>query len=292
MNTLPLKLTVTPLLILAASLVIRRWGEIIGGWFVGLPLTTAPVCFFLALDQGAGFAAAACLGSLAGAASEAGFGLGYGLVAHRHAWPPAVVVASLAFVACGVVFTSAAVSLWVAVPMTLAALAAALSLMPRLGAEVTTLPRAPYWEIPARMIVATVLVLGLTTLAPYVGPRLSGLLATYPVFASVLTAFSHHGRGAPAAVKVLRGLLIGAFAFTGFSRCWHDYRALGNRRVVRRGDTRRARDPGRFAVADATPLAFDEQHPAKAGYPRTAAACFSFRPRPLMPLLRHSRPHR
>jgi hypothetical protein len=216
LDTLSLKLTVTPLLILAASLVIRRWGEIVGGWFVGLPLTSAPVCLFLALDQGVGFAAAACLGSLAGAASEAGFGLAYSVVAPRRGWPLAIAAASLGFAICGVAFTSAAVSLWIAVPTTLTALAAALSLMPRLGAEVTTLPRAPYWEIPARMIVATALVLGLTTLAPYVGPRLSGLLATYPVFAAVLAAFSHRGRGAPAAVQVLRGLLIGAFAFTGF----------------------------------------------------------------------------
>ena len=51
---------------------------------------------------------------------------------------------------------------------------------------------------------------------PYVGARLSGLLATYPVFAAVLTAFSHHGRGPAAAVQVLRGLLIGLYAFIGF----------------------------------------------------------------------------
>src|SRR5579862_1637657 len=88
MSTLPLKLTVTPLLILLASLAIRRWGEIVGGWFVGLPLTSAPVCFFLALDQGVGFAASASLGSLAGAASEAGFGLAYSLTARRFGWSP------------------------------------------------------------------------------------------------------------------------------------------------------------------------------------------------------------
>jgi hypothetical protein len=194
----------------------RRWGEIVGGWFVGLPLTTAPVCFFLALDQGVGFAAAACLGSLAGAASEAGFGLGYSLVARRHAWLPALAVASLAFAVCGGVFTSAAMSLWIALPMTLATLAAALSLMPRLGTAAPNLPRGPHWEIPARMIVATALVLRLTTLAPYVGPRLSGLFATYPIFAAVLTAFSHHARGPAAAVQVLRGLLIEAFGFAAF----------------------------------------------------------------------------
>ncbi|MGA8403157.1 MAG: hypothetical protein WB697_24960, partial [Stellaceae bacterium] len=41
-------------------------------------------------------------------------------------------------------------------------------------------------------------------------------LATYPVFAAVLAAFSQQGRGPAAAIQVLRGLLIGLFAFTGF----------------------------------------------------------------------------
>jgi len=79
-----------------------------------------------------------------------------------------------------------------------------------------TLPTQAPWDIPARMIVATALVLGLTEIAPYAGPRLSGLLATYPVFAAVLTVFSHHARNAVAAIRVLRGLLTGLFAFTSF----------------------------------------------------------------------------
>ena len=216
MDTLPLKLTVTPLLILAASLAGRRWGETVAGWLIGLPLTSAPVCFFLALDQGVGFAAAVCLGSLAGAASEAGFGLAYSIVARRSGWPLALAAASLGFVVCGIAFAIAAFSLWPLVAIAVAALAGALTLMPRLGDGVVTVPRSPHWDIPARMIVATALVLGLTALAPVVGPRMSGLLATYPVFAAVLAAFSQYGRGPAAAVRVLRGLLIGLFAFTGF----------------------------------------------------------------------------
>ena len=216
MHTLPLKLTVAPLLILAASLAIRRWGEIVGGWFVGLPLTSAPVCFFLALDQGVGFAAAASLGCLAGAASEAGFGLVYSTVARHFGWPLALAAASFGFVVCGFAFAEAALPLWPLVAAACAALAGALLLMPRLGEGRATLPRRPRWDIPARMVVATALVLGLTSLAPYAGARLSGLFATYPVFAAVLAAFSHHGRGPAAAVQVLRGLMSGLFAFTGF----------------------------------------------------------------------------
>ena len=83
MNTLALKLSVTPLLILAASIASRTWGESIGGWLVGLPLTSAPVCFFLALDQGVGFAAGASLGCLTGAGAEAAFCLAYTAVARR-----------------------------------------------------------------------------------------------------------------------------------------------------------------------------------------------------------------
>ncbi len=216
MGTLPLKLTMTPLLILLASLAIRRWGEIVGGWFVGLPLTSAPICFFLALDQGVGFAAAASLGSLAGAASEAGFGLAYSLVARNFRWPAALALGSLGYAVCGFAFAAARLPLWPVAAVAVVSLAAALILMPRLGSSNIALPRPPRWEIPARMIVATALVLGLTALAPLVGPQLSGLFATYPVFAAVLAAFSQHNRGAPAAVQVLRGLLIGLFAFIGF----------------------------------------------------------------------------
>ena len=49
MDNLTLKLVATPALIGTATLVGRRWGQSIGGWLVGLPLTTGPVAFFIAL---------------------------------------------------------------------------------------------------------------------------------------------------------------------------------------------------------------------------------------------------
>jgi hypothetical protein len=215
-DTIALKLTVTPVLILAASLASRRWGEAIGGWFVGLPLTSGPVCFFLALDQGTGFAAAAGLGCLAGAAAEAGFTIAYGQVSRRFGWPPALAAASVAFLLGVAVLGWAALPLWPLVALVCIALGLALRLMPRLEGGGGAVPAVPRWDIPARVIVATTVVLGITTLAPYLGPRLSGLFSTYPVFATVLACFSHHARGPAAALRVLRGLMTGLFAFTGF----------------------------------------------------------------------------
>ena len=77
------KLVAPPLLILLASLAGRRWGDVIGGWLVGLPLTSGPVSVFLAVQYGADFAAAATDGSLAGAASQAAFSFGYAALAAR-----------------------------------------------------------------------------------------------------------------------------------------------------------------------------------------------------------------
>src|SRR5579864_7112040 len=66
MELVLLKLVLTPTLIGAASLAGRRWGAFIGGWLIALPLTSGPVTFFLALDQGPGFAAGVAAGSLLG----------------------------------------------------------------------------------------------------------------------------------------------------------------------------------------------------------------------------------
>lgn len=216
MDILVLKLVATPALILAASLAGRRWGESIGGWLVGLPLTSGPVVFFLAVEQGPGFAAATTRGSLAGAAAEAGFCLAYGFAARRHGWRGAVAAGSVAYAAGAAALAAAALPLLPLVAVIVGALAAALSRLPRFESGTARLPPPPKWDLPARMAVATTLVFSLTELAPALGPQLSGLLATYPAFAAVLTAFAHAQSGPAAAMRVLRGLMTGLFSFAGF----------------------------------------------------------------------------
>jgi uncharacterized membrane protein (GlpM family) len=74
----------------------------------------------------------------------------------------------------------------------------------------------PIWDLPARMAIATTLVVAVTAGASTLGPRLSGLLATFPIFATVLTVFAHRVQGAAAARQVLRGLLMGLYGFASF----------------------------------------------------------------------------
>ena len=72
------------------------------------------------------------------------------------------------------------------------------------------------WDLPARMVVATVFVVLLTGVAPALGPRLTGLLAPFPLYGAVLAVFAQALEGPRSAAALLRGLLAGLFGFAAF----------------------------------------------------------------------------
>ncbi len=97
----------------------------------------------------------------------------------------------------------------------IACLLAAILLMPRIE-EVAHAVAPPAGDLPVRIIVATVLVVGLTTVAPYLGSYLSGLVSPFPLYAAMLAVFAHRLAGPAAAAAVWRGLLYGLFSFLAF----------------------------------------------------------------------------
>jgi len=212
MSTLLFKLILGPLLIGVATLVSRRWGPSIGGWLVGLPLTSAPVVLFLALDQGTQFAATSAQAIMVGLVGVALFCLTYSWLARarRWSWLPAMLVGWLA------VFVAIAILDQISLPLALEfvgvvlVLGVVLMLIPTVRG--TQPPAAtPPWEIPARMMVVTLFILALTGLAQVLGPRLSGLLAPFPLYATILAVFTHHFQGAGASSNFLRGVMLGSF---------------------------------------------------------------------------------
>ena len=214
-DNLALKLVLTPALIGSASLAGRRWGEGLSGWLVGLPFTSAPVALFLALDHGEAFAAATAGGSLTGTAAQAAFCLAYGWLGLRRSWPAALAGGALCFAAAAVTLESLLLPRGLLFAGVVATLAVSIRLLPHISGG-TAAASLPSWDLPARMVAATAVVLALTSAAPRLGAELSGLLATFPVYAGILTVFAHYQRGAAAALRVLQGLLFGLFAFAGF----------------------------------------------------------------------------
>ena len=150
-----LKLVLAPTLIGAATLAARRWGPGIGGWLVALPLTSGPVALFLALDHGQSFAVASAIGSIGGAAAEAGFCLAYAVVGQRTSWPVALSAGSL-----GYVLASIAIQPVLLLPLAgeLAIVVAVLALSLRAIPPAVTRTvgiAAPRWDLPARMVAGT-----------------------------------------------------------------------------------------------------------------------------------------
>jgi len=206
-----LKLVLTPILIGGASLAARRWGPSVGGWIVALPLTTGPVALYIALDQGNSFAAGAAKGSIAGLLGDATFALAYGWVAGRAGWRLSAAAGLAAFVAAALLMQPVLAAQSVVVFATVAlGMAVCLWLAPPTRASSAAAP-APAWDIPARMIVGTAIVLAITAAARLLGPSLSGLLAAAPVYVSVLAIFAHRLQGPDPAIGVVRGLQVGLF---------------------------------------------------------------------------------
>jgi hypothetical protein len=212
---LAIKLVLTPLLIATASLAGRRWGHAISGWLVGIPFTSGPITLFLFLEHDATFAANAALGSMIGVLATAAFAVEFSSVARRGG---RIIVSFAAGLIAFAVIGWAAQDLAIA-PIPLYAISAVvlvvgLRLVPDPGA--TASAPLPRWDLPARMVLATALVIAITSGAGALGPRLSGLLATIPLYASILAGFGFQLVGPAAAIRVWRGLLFGLFGFGAF----------------------------------------------------------------------------
>ena len=214
LTSLLLKVVVTPVLITGATLAGRRWGDRLGGWLVGLPLTSGPVVFFLAIDQGSRFATTAALAVLLGTISQAAFAVAYARVAVRAGWPVATAAGCAVFALSTIGFQRLSLPALPAFALVTASLILATILMPRSRPANDRVPPSS-WDLPVRMVVATGLVVFLTGIAPAIGPHLTGLLSPFPVYAGVLAIFAHRQSG-DAANNVLRGLLLGLFSFGAF----------------------------------------------------------------------------
>ncbi|MBP1178744.1 hypothetical protein [Methylobacterium sp. PvR107] len=222
MSLIAAKIIVTPTLMWAVSTAARRWGSLVGGLLSGLPLTSAPISIYLAAEQGEHFAADAAVGSVEGLGAVTASYLAYAFCAPRMGILAAILLALAAFVLGGALLHGVIQpGLWLATAIDLPAMALAVALC-RPGPEAPARrSRPPRWDMPARLAAATILVLLVSTLAPRLGPGLSGVLAPIPIISWPLIAFARAQGGVGAALDVVRGSAQGAFGVLAFYVCVH-----------------------------------------------------------------------
>ena len=206
MSIFALKICLTPVLIAVATLIARRWGPSVGGWFVGLPLTSGPVLLFLALEQGPEFSALSAQGSLTGLFALTGFCLGYYKCARGKNWLRASLGGLVAYA-----LIMKAVSM---IPFALLPEIVLLLVVQQTAVFVVGKPpfcpsvsASPWWDLPLRMCLAVSIVLAITTFATALGPMWSGLLAPFPAFVLIMSTFSMAQHGSAAAHQFMHGII-------------------------------------------------------------------------------------
>jgi hypothetical protein len=212
---LALRILLAPALVGLASLISWRWGPAVGGWSVGLPLTSGPVVLILALERGVHFAAQAASAVLLAVVPLAAFAVAYGWSARHLRSFLSTVIACTAYVALMWMLYPFAPSVGVAFLLAGGSLLAAHRAMPSTSGPHEQVPPRR-WDIPLRMAVSALLVVTLTAGAASLGPRIAGFLTPFPVVASILTAATHRTEGAAAVAHLLTGLLVGLAAFAAF----------------------------------------------------------------------------
>ena len=211
-----LKLIITPLLMWAISLASRRWGGLLGGLLSGMPITSGLVMTFLCLEQGTAFALGALPGALGGLAAVQATYAFYLTVTRRLGIAPAVLLALLFYGLVAYAFTHWG-NLYLSIAMTLVLIGVLIRASGREPKPDTLLqPRQRFWEIPLRMGSATGLLMIITSLASWLGPATSGMLAPIPVIAWPLVVFAHVQNGRAGMAAMVRGNAIGAVGVIAF----------------------------------------------------------------------------
>ena len=217
MAVLAAKLLLAPSFVVGASLATRRYGAAVGGVLAGLPIVAGPILAVYYLQHGRAFAAHAAAGTLLGIISLTAFVLVFGRLALRARWLACMLAGWLAFFAATAALDGVSLPAGAALVLALAALGLGVALVPR-SSRPAAIPASarPSWDLPVRAGCALALVLALTAASGWLGPRLSGLLAPFPIITTVLAAFTLAQLGVGETLRLLRSILGGFVAFALF----------------------------------------------------------------------------
>lgn len=209
------KLLSAPILLLFLTLLVRKFGPRVGGLALGVPLITAPISIFMALDHGAPFAATAAIGSLLGQTSACVYCFAFAAASRRLTVIPSVLTALIAYAACAALLNTHTWTLGpaLALLLTIALLGV---IIPAAPGDTRTTVLSPWWDLPLRLVLAPVIIVTITALSAHLSPQLSGIIAPVPVMILILGAFTLHRRGPADAAIMMKAVVVGSLSFAAF----------------------------------------------------------------------------
>jgi hypothetical protein len=218
---LALRLAITAAFVVSSSIITERSGPVIGALVATLPISAGPSYTFLALDHDARFVAEGALASLPINAATIFLGLTYVKLAQRHGALFSWACAAAVWIALAQVVRMVPSSLAFGLISNAVAFAICIPLMAPYRHVKMPLVTRRWYDIPLRASLVATLVAAVVTLSGWVGPKVSGIIALFPVVFSSMMLILHPRIGGPATAAVVANSGWGLLGFGAATAVMH-----------------------------------------------------------------------
>ncbi len=211
--TLVVKMAVTAVFVLAATMTAERAGPLVGGLVATLPISAGPVYVFLTFDHDAHFIAQGAVASLAINGVNVIFALSYAVLAQRRPLAISLSGAFLVWLVLAWLVHTLEWTIFGAATFNLVVLGGSLVLARPLRHAPVPRVRARWHELTMRAAMVAVLVGVVVSLSFRIGPAGSGILAVFPNVLMSIMLILHRRVGGPAAAAVMANAVLGLVGF-------------------------------------------------------------------------------
>src|SRR3954449_2464460 len=211
--TLALRMAITAAFVVSASIITERSGPVIGALVATLPISAGPSYVFLALDHDAAFIVEGALASLPINAATIFLGLTYVVLAQRRSAVVSCLSAVAVWIALASIIRSLQWTLAGGLVVNAIAFAICVPLLARFRHVKMPPIRRRWYDIPLRASLVATLVATVGTLSGWVGPKISGIIALFPIVFTSMMLILHPRIGGPPPAAVIAN---GAWGLMGF----------------------------------------------------------------------------
>jgi hypothetical protein len=200
---LALRMAITAAFVVSASVITERAGPVIGALVATLPVSAGPSYVFLAIDHDAAFVAESALASLPINAVTIVLCLTYVVLAQCRSAIVSCLGAVMVWLVLASIVRTIHWSLAGGLIANAIAFAICVPLLRRYRNVKMPLITRRWYDIPLRAALVATLVATVVTLSSWVGPKVSGMIALFPVVFTSMMLILHPRIGGPPTAAVL-----------------------------------------------------------------------------------------
>jgi hypothetical protein len=208
-----LRMAVAAAFVVSASVITERSGPVIGALVATLPISAGPSYVFLAIDHDAAFIAQGALSSLPVNAATIFLGLTYVVLAQRHSFAVSAGSAVAVWIVLASIIRLFDWTLTAGLAVNLVAFGICIPLLAQYRHVKMPLVTRRWYDIPFRASLVATLVAIVVSTSGWVGPRVSGVIALYPIVFTSMMVILHPRIGGPPTAAVLANSAWGLLGF-------------------------------------------------------------------------------